>query len=368
VRLVTTPVRQQPDLAVTTATERIRMDDQRRAQTTVTVTNLRTQAQDVTVAVVTDDALKGWFTVTEPDRRLDAGATSPVLVDAAVPSGARPGEYPFQVRACTAGAGPDESATLSNRIVLDIPVAPSPRRPRPRWWWIVVVAAALVLIAGATTVLVITLRPEDPAQAPPAPAAVPDVSGMDEPTAVAAVEQAGLVPAVKHRHDPPNAGTVTVSVPPGTEVARGTPIELVVAVSLTIPQLLDPMIATRLPTTPGPAVDLGIADVSFAGVNRFEITVEFTWSQDEPYVRSWHIGIWRCGDLVRADGTHRYHRLVLWQRVDATSLTTTRFFTPLAPGQPTAVYDCDTEIWAVSAVDDFGTRGPGSVSFYRVGF
>src|SRR5262245_15072523 len=101
----------QTDWAVTTAAERVALNQQRRAETTVTVTNLQPQAKDVTVSVVTDDTVRAWFTVAEPDRRLESGAASPYVVSIAVPPEAKSGEYAFQVQANESGASPDLNPT-----------------------------------------------------------------------------------------------------------------------------------------------------------------------------------------------------------------------------------------------------------------
>ncbi|MDP9298295.1 MAG: penicillin-binding transpeptidase domain-containing protein, partial [Actinomycetota bacterium] len=58
---------------------------------------------------------------------------------------------------------------------------------------------------------------------------VPDVVGMGATQASSTLEQAGFVVAIVKHHDPPHAGVVTAQSPaPGTKVAKGTTVTIVV--------------------------------------------------------------------------------------------------------------------------------------------
>jgi Divergent InlB B-repeat domain len=134
------------DLMITAAAERVKLDGQNRAEITFTVTNSGPQPNRVVFETLPGDGADGaWFSVEEPQRRVDAGASVSYLVRIAVPTGTAAGSYTLQGRAYSADAAPEESSRLSARVAFDI--APSTKPTKP--WWPYAVAAGLVLVVLA---------------------------------------------------------------------------------------------------------------------------------------------------------------------------------------------------------------------------
>jgi hypothetical protein len=134
------------ELVITAAAERVKLDGQNRAEITFTVTNSGTEASRVVFETVPGDGADGaWFSVEEPQRRVEAGASASYLVRVAVPTGTAAGSYTLQGRAYPAETAPEESSRLSTRVAFD--VAPSAKPAKP--WWPYAVAAGLVLVVLA---------------------------------------------------------------------------------------------------------------------------------------------------------------------------------------------------------------------------
>lgn len=134
------------ELTITAATERVKLDGQNRAEVAFTVTNSGSEPNQVVFETVPGDGADGaWFSVDEPQRRMDAGASVSYLVRIAVPAGTAAGSYTLQGRAYPAETAPEEASRLSTRVAFD--VAPS-AKPAKRWWPYAV-AAGLVVVALA---------------------------------------------------------------------------------------------------------------------------------------------------------------------------------------------------------------------------
>jgi hypothetical protein len=366
------------DWAVSAKDERLALDHQRRAGTTIAVTNLRSNPLSATLAIATDDNARPWFTITNPVRLIDPGAAESFPVTVTVPADAAPAEYAFQAQAYATDSAPEENPTYSTRIRLT--VATAKQRRRFQLWWLAI-PAALLVIAVTTVTLVLVLRPEH--QPPPPPSryvTVPDLTGLDGVAAAAALSGAGLAPTIKHRHDPANAGTVVQSIPPGTEVLRDSPVEVVITVSLTAPQ----------PTTPepgavAPRLPYEVMQNIVWNLDRTAADVEFAWTQQESYVGSWMVvflqyvclpptvqdnPLWRSDDpnfpqppQQEPGGPDRAPLPPTYEVVTEPALTTTRYFAMTGGpggGGDAGMRSCGDEVWAVIPLDDFGNRGPMS--------
>jgi hypothetical protein len=349
------------DWVVTTSVERVDLDDQRQAKVTFSVQNMRSVTTDTTVVIITDETAKGWFTINRPTRPLDPGAVAPFEVEIAVPPDAPGGEYAFQGKAYSFNEAAEERSGISNR--LQVPAAPTPPPPRFKLWWLAVPVALVLIVATVVTIVFATRPDATPAAAPTTEAptvTVPDLSGLEEPEAVAALEESGLVADVKHRHDPANVGAVTQSVPAGTEVARGSSIEVVVAVILTAPTNLSPANGTRIPPVPHtPAMAALPSNASVA------VPIELTWEQAEPYVTRWLVATshqvcaLNLGAVVMSGAVYG-----AVETVTTPSFSAIRYFRN--PPGVSGIYSCGSEIWQVGAIDDFGNLGPVASSSYSV--
>jgi len=131
---------------ISAAAERVKLDGQNQAELTFTVTNSGSEPTRVVFETVPGDGADStWFSVDEPQRRTDPGASVSYLVRISVPTGTTAGSYTVQGRAYPAETAPEEASRLSNRVTFD--VAPSAKPAKP--WWPYAVAAALVLVALA---------------------------------------------------------------------------------------------------------------------------------------------------------------------------------------------------------------------------
>jgi len=356
---------------VSTETERLVLDEQRQGVTTLTVTNISAAADRARVGIVTDDTAADWFTVDEPIRLVGAGASVPFQIRVTVPREAHVGEYAVQASVTSADSAPEEDAALSNRIVVEVPAAAARvHRERPRWWWLAIPAAAVVIAAVVAAVVLLTRSgPGEPGAAPTtrgvpsttAPAqdtvTVPDLAGLSEDDAVKATASAGLDATVKHRHDPAKAGTVTQSLPPGVQVARGSPIEVVYSVRLAAPVIVSPVPGVRVPRD---ATQIFGGDFPAS-------TVDYVWTQAEPWVTFWHFEI-RHDICASGNVATRTPVTVIWQTMTTRSLTMIRYVTPwqIPPNSYRSVHSCGQETWVVRAVDDFGTAGPPAQAAYNL--
>src|SRR5262245_22790322 len=134
------------ELMITAAAERVKLDGQNRAEIAFTVTNSGSAPSLVVFEPVPGDgADNAWFSVEEPQRRVDAGASVSFLVRIAVPTGTAAGSFMMQGRAYPAETAPEESSRLSTRVAFD--VAPSAKPAKP--WWPYAVAAGVVLVVLA---------------------------------------------------------------------------------------------------------------------------------------------------------------------------------------------------------------------------
>ncbi|MGI5240983.1 PASTA domain-containing protein [Dactylosporangium sp. CA-139066] len=335
---------------VTTAAERIALNDAKQGETTFTVTNPGTRADRVVFEPVPGEgADPGWFTVDEPQRRVAPAASVSFLVKAHVPDTARPGTYELQGRVYSADSAPEESSVLSNRVVFEIAAPPAPQQ-RKIPWWIIAIAAALVLITAVTLTLVFTLgggSTSEEAKPQPSPSAsgpvtVPDLARLNETQAVFALKQAGLTPGtIRHRNDPAHAESVLEqTVAPNTTVEKGTQVGLVIAVKLS-------------PPTQKTAQN---AQIKMQ-------TGKLEWEQTEPYVTAWTIQVSPIVCTLVATATVGSSvclpASIVAARTDAKSYTPSLRPAAFAAGIAALNFNGQFQ-WNVAAVDDFGNVGPYS--------
>lgn len=338
---------------VTTAAERIVLNDARQGETTFTVTNPGGRTDRVVFEPVPGQGAEpGWFSVDEPQRRVAPAASVSFLVKAQVPDGAPPGTYELQGRVYSADSAPEESSVLSNRVVFEIAAPPPPAKRRIPWW-IIAIAAGLVVVTVVVVTLVLTLgggtqqttqqASQAPSPAGSGPVTVPDLARLNETQAVFALKQAGLVAGtVRHRNDPAHAESVLEqTVKADSQVPKGTAVGLVIAVKLTAP-------------TPKTAAN---AQIKIAD-GRLE------WDQQEPYVTHWIVSVSpsMCvvvtAPLIGSSGGCNPAPL-LSARADA------KFYVPPLRAYTTQVAYANVVFngqfqWSVMAVDDYGNAGPAS--------
>ena len=258
---------------VTTAAERITLNEQRKGETTFTVTNPGPGFDRAVFDVVPGDGAEaGWFTVEEPQRRVPATTSVSYLLKVGIPPTAPAGQYSIQGRVYSADSAPEEDSVLSSRVVVEAK-APAQPTAKPKPWWLLAVAALVVLVLVVVGWLIFrpSGKPEAKPTATPSAAQVnvPDVTKQTEAQATANLQRAGLtVGTIKHRAGAPNDSVLQQSIAGDKTAAPGTAIDLVIAVSLTPSKLTGPPSGGRLARNTAPLL---------------------TWTQNEKYVTRWQV-------------------------------------------------------------------------------
>lgn len=351
--------------AVMTAVERFTINENGLATTTFTVTNLQDRPASVTATVTADDVARGWFTVEEPIRLVDAGHSVSYVVRVAVPPNAPPAEYAFQLVVYSSDKAPEENPTYSSRVWLEVPGAPAPKRRSLKP--IVLAASVVTVVVTAVTAVVVGLvirdrspRAEPTLAAPTTPpaVAVPDVLGETDVDVIAdRITRAGLIPLIKYRHSGSAAGAISQEPGSAQTVAPGTPVEVVVAVVLTAPAAGSVTLELEPQWLPPVRDDIPSRVVARVGLS---------WEQAEPYVRRWRVVF--LTHACRNLGSSRIEAVPFATDaviVDEPRLRTIRHYTPrvsVPAGQSSPAYSCPgwAEAAHVEPLDDFGLPGPGT--------
>ena len=124
------------------------LDAQGRGEVTFTVTNASTAADRAVLTVnPLDGAADGWFTVTEPMRPVDAGASVVFPVGVTVPPSVAAGSYGVQGVAYSADTDPGETSATSKRVSVTVGAgAAPPGTGLPKWVYAVIAAAVLLVV------------------------------------------------------------------------------------------------------------------------------------------------------------------------------------------------------------------------------
>jgi beta-lactam-binding protein with PASTA domain len=139
--------KQAPSFTVTTASERVTLDDSGRARVSFTVTNTSPQAlRGRLLALPIGAAKPEWFTVVgESVRDFAPDGAEQVVVELKVPRDTTPGPYSFRLDAVSA-VEPDEDFTEGPSVAFDVKAPPPPPKKKKFPWWILAVVGAVVLL------------------------------------------------------------------------------------------------------------------------------------------------------------------------------------------------------------------------------
>lgn len=205
--------------AITTMSNTIQLDADRRGAASITVFNasglaLRGRAAVQTVPPGQPHA--AWATLEgEVERDFAIGATEQVVLRVQVPADAAPGSYLLRLD-MTDTRNPDERHSSGPSLTFVVP-EPEVKPSRPVWIYIVPIVALLVVI-GIILAVVLTR-----------PRTVPDVVNLDRDAAWSAIEAAGftLAEGAAEFSETVGAGLVARSEPPGGErVKRGSAVTI----------------------------------------------------------------------------------------------------------------------------------------------
>ena len=317
---------------VTTSTDRVNLDTQRRGELSFTVTNASDAADQVVFEPVPGAGIdRSAVTVDNPGRPVPGRGSASFLVHIAIPQQAAAGRYELYGQAYSAHLAPEETLGRSGRVVFDVAAPPQPKK-RP--WWLLAVAGLVIVVLGVVGFVVFR---------PSGTAVVPNVVGQPQAAASDRLDKAGLkLGSVRHRLDAANDGKVLQQASAAdTKVAKGTGVDVVVGVNL------------RAPNPALPAQGAAVAVPKSA--------VKFEWGAT-PGAASYHLVLQRnfCNDLVIRGGGGALCNFgtVLEQTVKGT--TTTGIIPPVPTllvlgNRATALFQ-----WTVTPLDDFGTAGTTS--------
>jgi hypothetical protein len=358
---------------VTTPSDRVELDENQQGQTTFTVTNPTPKLDRVVFDVVAGDgADASWFTVDEPQRRVPGNGSVSYLMKAAVPVGAKPGDYSVQGRVYSADSAPEEDSVLSSRLAVQVKAAITPPPKKIPWWVYVVVALVVVVAIVVGFVVASGSKSSGPT------VNVPNVSNQSQDQAT--TNLFGLkVGVVRHKLDASPDRVIYQSVPGGAKVARGTTVDLVVTTALAAPVLTKPASGATIPlaslappTTPVPTSPvLGAtpspmpSPASADGVLR--------WTDPDPFVSRWQVEyqqeICTSAQLPPFNGAIVACYYVTSSAVQVNQPEFTPIYVASGSGGNSGILTVPRPIfqWRVSAVDDFGNIGTPSAWFRFTG-
>lgn len=347
---------------ITSAADRIALDNQRAGEIAFTVSNPTSNADRAVLEVVPGDgADPSWFATAEPQRLVPAGGSVAYLVKVAVAADAIPGQRSVQGRVYSSDQAPEEGSVLSGRIMFDVAGAAAPA-PKRRPWWLLAVAGLVVIVVGVVVWLLAANANSAPAAAPsrsatpsarpsasptPATATVPNLQGLNEADAVKQLTTLGLVEGkVQHRQNPAQAGKVLSQSATLTTVPVGTRIDVVVGVSLAAPSI----------TSPGSGQHFGQGS-----------SADVRWNQTESWVTTWHVSTAKenCYYYIG----HNYNNCHWDAQADTTvgiKLYTASYSLSYQPLLNLGNYNTGNVQATVAAVDDFGTAGPSAVVQFQI--
>jgi PASTA domain/NPCBM/NEW2 domain len=169
---------------ISASTDRVRLDPQRQAEATFTITNPGpVDIRAVFDVLPGDNADRAWFTVDEPQQRIVHGGSSNIAVKIAVPPKAPPGSYWLAGRVYSADTAPEETSTVSDRVAFDVAPAPAPAPSRPKWLLLIPVGVLVLAVVGVAVWLL--TRGSDTVE-------VPSLVGEAEPAASQRLAERGL--------------------------------------------------------------------------------------------------------------------------------------------------------------------------------
>ena len=211
----------QGPFTITTATNSIWLDANRRGDTSFTVFNARGRPIRGRARLVPENpAAEDWLRLEgAAERDFGMAEAHQFMARITVPADASAGSYPFRLD-MVGVENPDELYTQGPTVAFQVP-EPAPKKPFP--WWILAVAAGAIVLIGI--ILAIVLSPRE--------IIVPVVHGETISDAVAILTGARLTVAeafLEEASDEVAEGRVIRSEPAeGSDVARGSVVALFIS-------------------------------------------------------------------------------------------------------------------------------------------
>ena len=224
-----------PAFIVTSAGEKVTLDESGRARAPFTVTNA--SAQPVKGRLVPrprKPAKAEWFSINgESIRDFAPSAAEQVVVQLEVPLGSRPGSYKFRLDAVSE-VDPDEVFTEGPFVAFEVAPQTKPKKRFP--WWILAVVGAVILLAVIGVLVWLLVRDDGPKAV-----AVPAVTSMSARVADSTLSGAGFTVTTRSEavSDPTQNGDVLTQEPAaGTLQPPGTAATITVGRMSSVPSVM----------------------------------------------------------------------------------------------------------------------------------
>lgn len=209
---------------ITTTTNTVQVDDQRQAGVSYTVFNAAGQEMEGRASVVSAPANaphQAWSKLAEgeAERHFGVAAVEQYAVKITVPPDTPAGNYIFRLN-MVGVHNPDETFSEGPTVTIVVPAPKAPPKKLPVWMFPVAGVVVLLLIV----VLFLVLRKGS--------VSVPNVAGLSEANAIAALEAAGLKEGSVRGENSPTVGLGLVirSEPAaGASVADGSEVALILS-------------------------------------------------------------------------------------------------------------------------------------------
>jgi hypothetical protein len=234
--------------AVTAAVKEVTLDDQRRGEVTFTVTNQGDTADRAVFDVIAGKgADPSWFSVEDPQRPVRAGASVSYVMKVVAPPETPPGKYQVQGLVYSADLAPEENQGTSPSIAVEVKAAEAPAKRKWPWWWFAIAGGVVVVLVVVLALVFTGGDGGEPAAQPTAGPAeqgiMPDVRGLTESAALAALSERGItVRPILYQHDPEQDGTVVDQwTESGVAVEPELGVTIVAATNLTAPVITGPV-------------------------------------------------------------------------------------------------------------------------------
>jgi hypothetical protein len=204
---------------ITTPTNSILLDSNRRSQATFTVSNISGRATRGRARLVPQNTISTpWLALSgAPERDFPIASTLQYSVAVTVPPTAPPGSYIFRLD-MVGVENPDEDLSQGPGVTFEVSAAPVPKFP----WWIII-AAGVTLLVVIAVIVALTLNRK---------ATVPDVSGITQAAAERQLQTAGFkLGDATHQ----NSGVIPKDLvigsdpPGGDKVAPGATVTLFIS-------------------------------------------------------------------------------------------------------------------------------------------
>jgi signal recognition particle receptor subunit beta len=244
--------------AITSSTDHVLLNADRKGEATFTVTNSSTRSIRAQIRLRPLEETKiEWLNLTgEAERDFTPGATQQVVVSVKVPGGSS-GKHSFRIDVISV-ENPDEDYSEGPVVALRMGLPARPARPFP-WWILIVVSVGLVLISALAYLLI------------PKKVDVPNVVQMSFADAKKKIDALGLTVKEISQESDEKEGTVIDQKPKEGKIKKGGTIELTVAVVAMV----------DVPSVTGQAFQQAAKEIARSGLTVVKIAKEDPAALDE---------------------------------------------------------------------------------------